>query len=129
MPKLVSRLKTGTTVRLTPTDQARITTILAHRAQFKGQHEKSTMADLFRSLLFEEHERQALLKTGCDCIDKAGPTLALKNSKMEIAISFSGQRNRPIIQTSVLQKKRGARPTMLVATYCPFCGTKYPFRS
>ncbi len=65
----------------------------------------------------------------CDCIDKALPLLTLKNTKMVVALSFTGECDKAVIATELIHKRRdGKRSVLLVATYCPFCGKKYPVK-
>ena len=62
----------------------------------------------------------------CDCIEKVNGLLADRNTRLKEPIVFG---NRPgpnlMIETEIIEKKRGARVTSMFASYCPFCGEKY----
>lgn len=68
-------------------------------------------------------------KTGCNCIDLTNKALAKHNT--ELGLNFQWNRaagahtTTVAIETEVIEKKRGARPRRLLATHCPFCGTRY----
>lgn len=63
----------------------------------------------------------------CDCISTVNATLAERNTRLTEAIVFGRRSDRPTImlQTEVIEKKRGARPASMFLSFCPFCGTKY----
>lgn len=64
----------------------------------------------------------------CNCIDVINAKLAERNTRLTEAIVFGGARSKLptiILQTEVIEKKRGAKPTSMFLSYCPFCGTKY----
>jgi hypothetical protein len=63
----------------------------------------------------------------CDCITTVNAKLAERNTRLTEALVFGRRAELPTImlQTEVIEKKRGARPTSMFLTYCPFCGTKY----
>lgn len=67
--------------------------------------------------------------SGCNCI--ALTNEALKAHNCELDLAFEINRKTGVIQTTVachtvlLEKKRGAKALNILATYCPFCGTKY----
>jgi hypothetical protein len=78
----------------------------------------------------QEHSTPTI---GCDCIEKANrPDSALTRNNTELGITFHVNREtgavseKVAIVTSVLVKKRGARPIRLIPNYCPMCGTRYP---
>ena len=65
----------------------------------------------------------------CDCIDRALPLLAVKNTRLVVALSLSGE-FKAVLSTECVRKTRGCdRPVTVVATYCPFCGKKYPVKA
>lgn len=51
--------------------------------------------------------------------------LATKNTVLSTGFTFSPVRNHLMIQTELLEKKRGARAATMLPSYCPFCGEKY----
>jgi len=63
----------------------------------------------------------------CDCITTVNAKLAERNTRLTEALVFGRRAEMPTImlQTEVIEKKRGAKPTSMFLTYCPFCGTKY----
>lgn len=63
----------------------------------------------------------------CDCIKKVDEKLAERNTRLTQAI-VCGNHSAPTImlQTEIMEKKRGARATTVLLSYCPFCGEKYP---
>jgi hypothetical protein len=69
---------------------------------------------------------------GCDCIDKSnGPDGLLAKHNTELDVTWQIDRRtgavteRIALQTSVVTKKRGARPARIIPTYCPICGNRY----
>lgn len=63
----------------------------------------------------------------CDCIKEVDEKLAERNTRLTQAIVFGKHSGQTImLQTEVVEKKRGARPTSVFLSYCPFCGEKYP---
>ena len=64
---------------------------------------------------------------GCKCIDNALPQLALQNTRLVVLLSFTGECDKVVVATDRLEKKRdGKKALTVIATYCPFCGKKYP---
>lgn len=63
----------------------------------------------------------------CDCITTVNTHLAEHNTRLTEAIVFGRRSELPTImlQTEVIEKKRGAKPTSMFLTFCPFCGLKY----
>lgn len=62
----------------------------------------------------------------CDCIKDVSEKLKERNTRLAIAFCFSSPHERLMIATEVVEKKRGARATVVFPTFCPFCGEKYP---
>jgi len=67
----------------------------------------------------------------CDCIAQMNEKLAPRNTRLVVPILFT-MRGAPIppdtvfISTEQIERGRGkAKATLAVATYCPFCGSKY----
>lgn len=63
----------------------------------------------------------------CDCIKDVNAKLADRNTRLTEALVL-GNRSAPTImlQTEVIERKRGAKPISMFLSYCPFCGEKYP---
>lgn len=64
----------------------------------------------------------------CNCIETVNAKLAERNTRLTEAIVFGGARSKMptiMLQTEVIEKKRGAKPTSMFLTFCPFCGEKY----
>jgi hypothetical protein len=63
----------------------------------------------------------------CDCISTVNAKLAERNTRLTEAIVFGRRSELPTImlQTEVIEKKRGAKPASMFLNFCPFCGTKY----
>lgn len=65
----------------------------------------------------------------CGCIAKVNKALVPHNSELLIPICLVGGPlpNRALVSTTRLATaKRGSKPPMLFAKFCPFCGVKYP---
>ena len=54
----------------------------------------------------------------CKCAQKVNRELGKYNTRL-VTDLLSGT---PILATETVEKKRGARPKAVLATYCPFCG-------
>lgn len=63
----------------------------------------------------------------CTCLEDLKSKMAERNTEIETDIIFTYVDGaRPHIQTRQIEKGRGkARATSIIASYCPFCGTKY----
>ena len=59
----------------------------------------------------------------CDCIERVNAKLAESNTK--IMLPWFGLQ-RPFIESMKLDEKKRGKPTKVFATFCPFCGSKYP---
>jgi hypothetical protein len=68
-------------------------------------------------------------QVGCDCIALTDAELAKHNTEM--GANFQIDRQTGHVTTSIalvtrlIEKKRGARPISILATFCPFCGVRY----
>lgn len=61
--------------------------------------------------------------TKCDCITRVNADLRAHNGK--ITLPLIG-RQQPFVQTNKLDEKKRGKVPLLFATFCPFCGSKYP---
>lgn len=61
----------------------------------------------------------------CDCIAKANEHLREHNTKIELPMWSASGVLAPFVQTMKLDEKKRGKPTMIFASYCPFCGEKY----
>ena len=59
----------------------------------------------------------------CTCIEDSNKFLSDRNTRITIPL-FGTQ--RPFVQTEKLDDFKRGKPTMIFASYCPFCGEKYP---
>jgi hypothetical protein len=59
----------------------------------------------------------------CACIEKANEKLAERNGELVVTIWPVA---RPVIETQKKDHAKRGRPPMIVANFCPFCGTEYP---
>lgn len=65
----------------------------------------------------------------CNCMETMDKALAERNTKLSPTLIF-GTKEKPgyvtaSIGTEVAEKRRGARATGVIPTFCPFCGVKY----
>ncbi|MCX5581454.1 hypothetical protein [Kaistia terrae] len=62
----------------------------------------------------------------CNCIEAVDEKLKERNTQLSKALVFSQPAGeRLMIATEVVEKKRGARATVMFPSFCPFCGIKY----
>jgi hypothetical protein len=61
----------------------------------------------------------------CDCITLTDKALEPMNARLDVNFNLSGGPTTVSIGTSLIEKRRGARPPVLIPTYCPFCGEAY----
>jgi hypothetical protein len=59
----------------------------------------------------------------CDCISTVNAMLSDHNTR--ITIPLIGPQ-LPFVQTEKLDEKRRGKPSFMFASFCPFCGEKYP---
>ncbi len=60
----------------------------------------------------------------CDCIESISKTLREEHNALMVCTLFSPQ--KAVIGTEKIDSKKRSRPPMLIASFCPFCGVKYP---
>jgi hypothetical protein len=58
----------------------------------------------------------------CDCIETVNAELARHNTCISVPLMGPA---RPFVTTTKVDERRRGRPTLMFATFCPFCGTKY----
>lgn len=63
----------------------------------------------------------------CDCINRTNAAFAKAGHLqiVDVTISLSGGPSCAIISTSKTPGAKVKRGPILIATFCPFCGTKY----
>lgn len=66
------------------------------------------------------------ISTACNCAEVVDAKLAEHNTRLLRALCFRPPGERLMIETEVVERKRGARPVSMFPSFCPFCGTKYP---
>jgi len=67
-------------------------------------------------------ERTRAKKSGCDCVDQIDAKLADRNTKLNLEV-FS---ERCVVESMKIDSKKRGAPVRVLASYCPFCGKKYP---
>lgn len=60
----------------------------------------------------------------CDCEKEMNLELAKHNSRLSYALTMDGGAYL-MIDTEIIEKKRGAKVMLVFPSYCPFCGVKY----
>ena len=66
----------------------------------------------------------------CDCIQTVNAMLAERNTRIMLPIVFGDQTPRVMIVTDQIETGRGKKKAAgMFATFCPFCGVKYPERA
>lgn len=59
----------------------------------------------------------------CECILTVNQELAQHNTRIHMPIIGP---KIPFVETIKVDEKRRGKPVRMFATYCPFCGEKYP---
>ena len=60
----------------------------------------------------------------CKCVELANQKLAEHNTQIEPIIVFGQDRLGIGIRTTLVTQKKRARPKTIMASFCPFCGSK-----
>lgn len=63
--------------------------------------------------------------TGCECAARVNDHLKAYNTEL-MADLFGPY--RAFIETTKADPKKRGKPYSMIASYCPFCGSKYPER-
>lgn len=75
-------------------------------------------------------DRETTARVGCDCIALTNEALREHNTELGLSFHFSRTTGQVLsfvaIQTTLIEKRRGARPMALLPSHCPFCGARYP---
>lgn len=63
----------------------------------------------------------------CDCSDVISAKLKTENTRLVMTLTRHGNAPAayPAIQTELINRKRGAKPVVVVPKFCPFCGEEY----
>jgi hypothetical protein len=61
----------------------------------------------------------------CDCIALTNTALEPMNARLDVNFNLSGGPTTVSIGTSLIEKRRGARPPVLIPAFCPFCSKRY----
>ena len=69
----------------------------------------------------------AIVAEPCQCIEKTNEALAKHNTQLDVNWQqIDGTLVTTIaLSTSVVEKRRGARPVRMLPNYCPICGQRY----
>lgn len=65
----------------------------------------------------------------CSCIETVNAKLADRNTQVHLPwFVIGGGTPRPFVETIKVDEGKRGKPTKLFASFCPFCGVKYPER-
>ncbi len=66
----------------------------------------------------------------CECMNRVNEHLKADNTRLSVSFCLSEDLSAmdmlPIVQTEKVKSQIRGKPMMAVASFCPFCGTKYP---
>lgn len=62
----------------------------------------------------------------CDCFDKVNGLLKPHGAVLNFNLFDKTPRAFVVVIASTEKRKRGRKIPLMQATFCPFCGTKYP---
>ncbi len=64
----------------------------------------------------------------CDCLELTNKTLADQgfNTFVDHTLPFFGGVAQAVLHTSKIDENKRGKPMTMIASYCPFCGEKYP---
>jgi hypothetical protein len=74
-----------------------------------------------------------MAKATCDCVEQMDEKLKPLNTRLGLTFHVRREAGKsrgemvslPMLVTEIVEKKRGARPKLVIPTFCPFCGRKY----
>lgn len=61
----------------------------------------------------------------CNCLDEVNNLLRPENYRVGFSVSLAGGDTRVVLDVSKIEPRKGRKPPVLVATFCPFCGKEY----
>jgi hypothetical protein len=61
----------------------------------------------------------------CDCISTINADLAKRNTNTKLVVPMFGPK-AVLVETMKADEKNRKKPLSCLATFCPFCGEKYP---
>jgi hypothetical protein len=68
----------------------------------------------------------------CDCMTNVNKSLKEHNTKLATSFVLTKERRGmdclPLLQVEKLDSRLRGRPMLVIPTFCPFCGVKYPRR-
>lgn len=68
---------------------------------------------------------RATAASGCSCIDVLDARPEMVESNTQVLTNWIGPQ-RSFVSTIKRDEKKRGKPKMVIASYCPFCGVKYP---
>lgn len=64
--------------------------------------------------------------SGCECIKSMDAMLLEHNARVVCTLGLFGTPQKVSLEVEKADEKKRGRPPRLIASFCPFCGTKYP---
>lgn len=61
----------------------------------------------------------------CNCIDEVDAKLAEHNATVVTTLGLFNNPRRVSLEVEKSDAKKRGKPPRLIATFCPFCGTRY----
>lgn len=66
----------------------------------------------------------------CDCMTRVNESLKEHNTKLSTSFvltkDLKGMDCLPLVQVEKIHPRLRGRPMLVIPTFCPFCGVKYP---